>query len=300
MKIYSAPLAKWSFSRYRSRYNASMTTSPPLIILKIGGSVATHKDRAGLAIRTALLKKIALAIRAARDERPLRLILIHGSGSAGHQLAHDFDLRHGTGTDPLKIDAALRSQRANQSLDAAIAEILVAAGLPVVPVHTASVIIQRDAKIHRFATDAVARALKHGQIPLLYGEMVPDTRLGFSVCSGDTIAVALAREFGADRIGFASDIDGVFTRDPHRFADATLIETTHISSLADRSDLSGSHNIDVTGGLGGKIEKLAPLRRSSIRQVEIFNGLHPAHYRHILLSVPFPHTTLLFGQKKRG
>lgn len=278
----------------------TMATHPPLIILKIGGSVATHKDRAGLAIRTALLKRIALAIRAAIDERPCRLILIHGSGSAGHQLAHDFDLRHGTGTDPLKIDAALRSQRANQALDAAIAEILVAAGLPVVPVHTASVIIQREGRVARFATDAVAIALKQGRIPLLYGEMVPDSRLGFSVCSGDTIAVALAREFDADRIGFASDIAGVFTRDPHRFADASLIETAHFSSLAKHSDLSGSHNIDVTGGLGGKIEKLAPLRRSSLRQVEIFDGLHPAHYRNVLLSIPFPHTTLFFGQKKRG
>lgn len=277
-----------------------MKTFSPLIILKIGGSVATYKDRAGLAVRTALLKKIALAIRAARDEQPFRLILIHGSGSAGHRLAHDFDLRHGTGTDPRKIDAALRSQRANQSLNASIAEICIAAGLPVVPVHTASVIIQRDARISRFSTDTIAHALAHGQIPLLYGEMVPDTALGFSVCSGDTIAAVLARKFSADRIGFASDIDGVFTRDPHRFADATLIETAHFSSLAQQSDISGSHNIDVTGGLGGKIEKLAPLRRSPLRQVEIFNGLRPAHYRNILLSIPFPHTTLLFRQKKRG
>ena len=112
-----------------------MKTFSPLIILKIGGSVATYKDRAGLAVRTALLKKIALAIRAARDEQPFRLILIHGSGSAGHRLAHDFDLRHGTGTDPRKIDAALRSQRANQSLNASIAEICIAAGLPVVVIN---------------------------------------------------------------------------------------------------------------------------------------------------------------------
>lgn len=272
----------------------------PLIILKIGGSVATYKDRPGLAIRTSLLRSIAHAIKQARSKQAFRLILIHGSGSAGHTLAHEFDLGNGTGTDPQKKEAALRSQRANQKLNAAIADICVTLGLPVVPVHTASIVLQRNKTLHHVSTETIAHALVHDHIPLLYGEMVPDTTLGFTVCSGDTIATFLAKTFGAERVCFASDIDGIFTRDPHRFPDATLLSETTLTTLTQQSELSGSHNVDVTGGLGGKIHKLALLRRSTVERIEIFNGLRAKNYQRVLLSLPFPHTTIFLSQKKRG
>lgn len=271
---------------------------PPLIILKIGGSVATYKNRPGLAIRTAHLKRVALAIRDARATRHFRLILIHGSGSAGHQIAHDFDLKNGTGSNPKKIDAAIRSQRANQELDAALASIFVQAGVPVIPIHTASVILQRKNIISHFDTKTVEMTLRQGNIPMLYGEMVSDTTLGFSVCSGDAIATLLAEKFSAQKIYFASDIDGVFTRDPHRFPDASLIEQSSLDDLALRSKISGSHNVDVTGGLGGKIRRLLPLRHSSVRQIEIFNGLRASHYTDILTDIYFPHTLISLNKKK--
>ncbi len=268
--------------------------NPPLIILKIGGSVATHKDRKTFSVRKTLMRQVALTLRSSLNEKPFRLILIHGSGSAGHQLAHDFNLKHGTGDDPQKIKAALLSQRANQNLNALLADIFIEAGLPVVPVHSASVITQNDTALERFSADAIIHALAHGQIPLLYGEMVPDIRLNFSVCSGDTIASFLARECLAERICFASDINGIFTKDPHRFADASLIEHLDFDQLSSQSGITESHSVDVTGGLSGKLEKLTPLYHSSVRSVEIFNGLKAKHYRNILLELPFPHTTIGF------
>ena len=266
----------------------------PLIMLKIGGSVATRKDRESLSVRTSLMRKTAQALRSGLEEKPCRLILIHGSGSAGHRLAHDFDLRYCTGNDTKKIQAALLSQRANQRLDAMLKDIFVDAGLPIVSVHSASVIIQNNSVIENFSTKTIAHALNHGQIPLLYGEMVPDTLLNFSVCSGDTIASFLAQKFTAEKICFASDIDGIFTGDPHRFPDATLIERLDFERLGTQSGITGSHSVDVTGGLGGKLEQLDPLRDSSVRSVEIFNGLKAEHYRDILLELPFLHTTIKF------
>ena len=274
--------------------------TPPLIILKIGGSVATYKNRASLSVRVSLMKKVALMLQSSLKEKPYQLILIHGSGSAGHRLAHDFDLRHGTGDDPQKIEAALLSQRANQKLNAILRDTFIPSGLPVVSVHSASVIIQNNSVIENFSTKTIAHALNHGQIPLLYGEMVPDTLLNFSVCSGDTIASFLAQKFSAEKICFASDIDGIFTEDPHRFPRATLIEHLPFEILNTQSGITGSHSVDVTGGLGGKLEQLAPLRDSSVRSVEIFNGLKPEHYRDILLELPFPHTTIEFLRQKKG
>lgn len=273
---------------------------PPLLILKIGGSVATYKNRLSLAIRASLMRKVAFALRSSLKEKPFRLILIHGSGSAGHRLAHDFDLKHGTKKNPQKREAALLSQRANQTLDVALADIFVTAGLPVVPVHSASVIVQNNTAIEHFSTETIIHALAHGQIPLLYGEMVPDTLLEFSVCSGDTIAAFLAKELSAKKICFASDIDGIFTEDPHRFRNATLIQELTFNMLATQSGITESHSVDVTGGLNGKLKTLAILQNSSVECVEIFNGLKADHYHDILLEKFFPHTTLLFSDTKKG
>jgi isopentenyl phosphate kinase len=35
----------------------------PFILLKIGGSVATHKDRARFSVRTTLMRRVALALQ---------------------------------------------------------------------------------------------------------------------------------------------------------------------------------------------------------------------------------------------
>ena len=52
-------------------YEFNLITYPvkPLYILKIGGSVATFKDRVGMSVRTELLKKAAHAIRDAQKNK---------------------------------------------------------------------------------------------------------------------------------------------------------------------------------------------------------------------------------------
>lgn len=264
----------------------------PLYILKIGGSVATHKNRPGYSIRRSLLGKIAQALRSARKKKDFDLILIHGAGALGHSLAKQYGLKNGTGTDVKKMRGALLSRSANQRLDGDIVDIFTGAGLSVVAVHTASVIVQHDQMIKHFDTAAVKAALDKNCIPMLYGDMVFDEQLGMSICSGDAIAPPLALEFGANKIFFASDIDGVMTKDPFIHADAELIEEIPASAMEKEFSATGSHNVDVTGGLGGKMKKIERLRWSNIETVEIFNGLDEKNYEKIFLEKDFPHTTI--------
>ena len=78
----------------------------PLYILKIGGSVATYKNRPGFSVRSSLLKKIAISIREAQKKENFDLILIHGAGAAGHQLAKQYGLQRGTGKNQKKMHGA--------------------------------------------------------------------------------------------------------------------------------------------------------------------------------------------------
>ena len=266
----------------------------PLYILKIGGSVATYKDKPGTSVRTELLKKIARAIKKAQAQKDFDLILIHGAGAAGHQLAKKFALKSGTKGDKKKLAGSLITCLTNQKLDNAVAEILAASRLMIFPVHTASTIIQKNGKIADCNLKIVREALASNCIPILYGEMVFDPIMGMSICSGDAIAPYLAKKLGAQKIFFASDIDGVFDKDPHIHKDARLLEKISLKEIwkNEKINLSGSHNVDVTGGLWGKIKNLDLKHSPSLQSVEIFNGLKENNYARIILGEKFLHTIL--------
>jgi len=262
----------------------------PLYILKIGGSVATHKNRPGLSVRILLLKKIGQSIKKSQEKGSFNLILIHGAGAAGHQLAKKYNLQEGVGLHPKKWYGALISRIANNKLNTAIAETFTKVGLKIAPVHTASAIIQKDKKISHCNLKMIQEVLRQNCIPILYGEMVFDTKLGMSICSGDAIAPYLAKKLGAKKIMFASDIDGVFTQDPHIYKGAELIEKINLEEIDQKAKVSHSHNVDVTGGLLGKINKME--FSDNLQSIEIFNGLVPENYQKILLGQNFSHTII--------
>ena len=254
--------------------------------------MATYKNRLGISVRRSLIKKIASSIKSAKEKKKFNLILLHGAGAAGHQLARKYGLKDGTAKNGNKWRGALLSRVVNQKLNTAITEIFVSKGLRVVPVHTASIVLQKNKKIIRFDTALVKEALRQKCFPLLYGDMVFDTALGMSICSGDALVPYLAKKLNAPKIFFASDINGIYTKDPYINKNAKLIKEITLQGITRDVQLSKSHNVDVTGGLLGKMEELQTLRGASLKTVEIFNGLREKNYKKILLGEKFPHTVI--------
>lgn len=259
------------------------TEKKRVIVLKIGGSVITQKHRKGTFIRRTLLTRIAAEVRATLEENPdIRPIIIHGAGAGGHQLAKKYHLTENLGNDPGRWHGAFLTRQANQLLNLEIFKIFSRANLRVVPIHTASIITQRQKQIASCSFESINQALTYNCIPLLYGELVFDEALGMSILSGDTSAFILAEKYQAERILFASDIDGIFNKDPHTNKDAKRIRVTTLKELLENKNvsLSGSHSVDVTGGLANKIAELAKNKLpKSLRYVSVFNGLKPGTYK---------------------
>lgn len=264
----------------------------PLYILKIGGSVATYKNRSGFSVRKSLLKKIAKSIKEAQKKEKFDLVLIHGAGAAGHQLARKYRLQKGTGKNEKKQHGAFLSRFTNQKLNVAVAESLYRGGLKIVSVHTASAIVQKNKKIFHCDFGIIKKSLTEEFIPLLYGEMVFDEELGMSICSGDAIAAYLTKKLGAKKIFFASDTEGIFDKDPHLFKNARLAEKISLKDIEKKIKLSESHNVDVTGGMSGKIKNLKFVIGNQVEAVEIFNGLKMENYKKVFLGEKFPHTVI--------
>lgn len=255
----------------------------------------TYKNRTDFSVRKVLLKKIARAIREAKAKKDFNLILIHGAGSFGHQLAHKHKLQNGVEGDPRKMRGSLLTSMANQKLNIIVSEIFLSEGVLVESVHTGSAIVQKNKRIYNFNLEIVKQSLGNNCIPVLYGEMVLDEELGMSICSGDTIAPYLAEKLKAQQMFFASDIDGIFDNDPYHNKKAKLIEEIGISEAKAGKgvNISNSHNVDVTGGLLGKIRSLEFGEKPSLKSVEIFNGLKVENYKKILLGNDFLHSKIL-------
>lgn len=265
----------------------------PLYILKIGGSVVTDKGKKGFSVREDLIDKIGKEIKDVKERKDFDLVLIHGAGAAGHQLAKEYNLTEGTEENEKKIYGALLSQLSNQKLNRKIFEIFLENGLDVMPIHTASTVIQAGGEIAEFNLDCLREALKNNFIPVLYGEMVFDKSKGMTICSGDSIAPYIADKLDAGRILYATDVDGIYTQDPYKNRQAELIEEISYSRIKEKTKLSSSHNIDATGGLGKKILRLEKFfSDGKAKSVEIFNGNQPSNFGKILTDAYFPHSKI--------
>ncbi len=257
-----------------------------LYIIKLGGSVVTQKNRKGEYIRKSLLKKIAENIKRGLEKRQdLNIILIHGAGSVGHQFAQKHKLADGTVNNRNKLQKALKLRMMMQKLNVAIGNVLLEEGLSIFPISTSSVISQDNKKIASFDTSIFGKALGINCIPLFFGDVVIDDDLEASICSGDAIAAHLAQNFKIGRMFFASDVDGIFTKDPHVYKDAELIQETDLKNIfSENIKLSSSHNVDVTDGIRGKFKSFTDLERNaSLKEIVIFNGLKPENYSKVLL-----------------
>ncbi len=248
-----------------------------MIILKIGGSILTNKDSKESEIDVASLKRIALEIKASLDKSSKELIIVHGAGSFGHPPAKKY--RIGEKFDksewPEKRIGFCETQNAVKKLNMLISEAFIEEGLPVVAVPASSFMTATNKRITSGNLDAFKRYLQKGFIPVIYGDVVLDDELEICVISGDQIIQYLAMNLNPDRVILGTDVDGVYNKNPKTHDDAIFFD--RFSSIEDLDTLEGTTNVDVTGGMVGKIKELLYLAdlgiESKIINAEVENNI---------------------------
>jgi len=270
-----------------------------ILIIKLGGSVVTLKHLNRPAIRRLHVKKIASVIFKNYNPKKQTLILIHGAGSFGHLHAHRYDLTFGTKDHPEKSFRAIENQSLDAQLNSELVSLFIASGLPVVGMPTRTLATNTKGKLATLETKNLRAALSVGAVPLLHGDMIFDTVWGLSICSGDVLVSKLASIFSAEKVFFASDVDGIFTQDPHRFKNAELIQNTSLGEIIKGAfKLSGSHNKDVTGGLSKKFTLFQ--RNSSLKKIYLFNGIHAKNFSFVFDQKNFFGTTIQIKKTGQG
>lgn len=269
---------------------------PETLLVKLGGSVITDKGRTDFNVQTDIVKSCMTALKVFLTERPgSRLVLIHGAGGHIHHLAKTYGLTTSSAGLPEKINHAQRVQVTTRRLSDAILSLANELSLPIVQIPTCEVVRNHDSNFEDITMGRIESALSAGSIPLLYGDMVPDATWEYSICSGDTLIAEIASRIAATRIIYVSDINGIYTSDPHTDQTAKLIESININELNnDNVTITGSHNVDVTGGLAGKLAPLSKLFKEipSLTYVEVCNGLENGVLQAVLKGESSSHTTI--------
>lgn len=237
-------------------------------ILKLGGSVITVK-REKRQPNLANIKRLTgeIARTGIKD-----LVVVHGGGSYGHPVAEKHDIAEGY-KRASQLQGFSETHKAMIDLNSILLEHLIQKGIPAISVSPSAFIVTDDGEIVQEGFSLVDRYLEMGFMPILYGDAVLDRSRGFTILSGDQLAVRLAIELSADRIVFGGDVDGVYTDDPKVSDDARLILNLKLSEL-ERAGLGGSTTTDVTGGMLGKIGEAADAVNNGI-EVVIINAKTP-------------------------
>lgn len=227
-----------------------------LIILKIGGSILTNKDSKESEIDSVNLKRIACEIKRSLDNSHKELIIVHGAGSFGHPPAKKHKIGEVFEKEeyPQKRVGFCEIQNAVKKLNMLICDAFIDEGLPVVAIPASSFITATDKRITDGNLEMFRKYLAKGFIPVIYGDVVLDNDLEFCVVSGDQLIQYLALNLNPAQVILGTDVDGVYNKNPKTHEDAVFYEK--FSSLEDLDTLEGTTNVDVTGGMVGKIKEL--------------------------------------------
>ena len=227
-----------------------------MIILKIGGSILTNKDSADSEVDTKSLKRIASEIKASLDNSAKELVIVHGAGSFGHPPAKKYKIGEAFDEDeyPQKRIGFCETQNAVKKLNMLVCEAFIEKGLPVVAIPASSFMTASNKRIVEGNLDNFKKYLRKGFIPVIYGDVVLDEELEICVISGDQLIQYLARNLNPDMVVLGTDVDGVYNKNPKTHDDAIFFD--RFSSLQDLDTLEGTTNVDVTGGMVGKIKEL--------------------------------------------
>jgi isopentenyl phosphate kinase len=205
---------------------------------------------------------LAQTVAKLRENGAKDLVIVHGAGSFGHALVLKYKINDGVKTPAQKL-ASAQTHSACASLSSIVTNALLAAGVSAISIPPAAIIKSENKRISEFNDAVVFAYLQEGFVPVLYGDMVPDSELGFSVCSGDQIVSYLGKK--ADRLVFATNVDGVM-------ADGKLVEKITAKNFPDiQKHLASSSSPDVTGGMAGKVKEIMSVKKPSF----IVNASYP-------------------------
>jgi isopentenyl phosphate kinase len=230
-----------------------------LVLVKLGGSVVTFKDRP-LAANTQAIDGISAVL--ARLDAPV--IVVHGGGSFGHHWSVQYDMH----TEPASYDphGVAVVHESMIALNEIIVNSLIKAGASPYAVAPSMFTKGHD------AIPAKVRQLYEMSktvMPVTFGDVVHMGGKKYSILSGDALMSIIARVLKPSRVIFATNVDGIY-----RDMDSKEVIKELRPGRGDPVEFSKAKGADVTGGMQRKVREAFKIASMGM-DVVLVNGLYP-------------------------
>ncbi|MBG0788422.1 MAG: isopentenyl phosphate kinase family protein [Anaerolineaceae bacterium] len=257
-----------------------METPRELVLLKLGGSLITDKSQP-LTAREDVIQQLAGEVAAYHATHPeTQLILGHGSGSFGHAVAHQYQTQSGVHSPEEWLGFAEVWAAAHQ-LNQIVIRHFSAAGLPVVTFAPSAGIIADQGEVLHWDLAPLQAALTHDLIPVVLGDVIFDRSLGGTIFSTEKVFQHLAKVLQPTRILLAGIEKGVYQNPANPDQIFPKITPSTLGEI--RQQVSGSHQVDVTGGMESKVALMLNLVSDNPElTVRIFSATAPGHLQNAL------------------
>ena len=233
-----------------------------MIVVKLGGSVITDKRTEGK-IRKRIIDRLIWEIKKSGE----KFSIVHGAGSFGHIPAERYQLHRGL-KEKSQLEGFHLTHHSVRLLNSEVMKVLLKHHIPSVSISPLCFIEMRDRRIESIDLSKFDKALSMGLTPVSFGDVVFDSKRGFSICSGDDIVLHLALHFKPDKVVFIMDEDGIFDRDPKKYRNAKFLKDVRVDDLPSAEK---SSYIDVTGGMRKKIDIIKRIANNGV-DVFVVNG----------------------------
>lgn len=242
-----------------------MITSPPVTVVKLGGSIVTRKSEE-FRLRPKVLVRLAEELARGWEKGAHPLVVLHGAGSFAHPLAKAYHLDEELSHRPSRPRGPALTAYGVRRLHLQVMKALLEAGLPARSLPPFPAAVNRTRVLERFDVASFRRVLETGEVPVSFGDVVEDLDpvWGCSILSADQIAHRLAKELPAPRVLFVSDVPGVWVPAPHG-GQQVLAELGEEVPASLKPPEPSSGRKDATGGIRKKVEWMIRIHETGSR-----------------------------------
>lgn len=250
-----------------------------MILLKLGGSVITNKERP-LCARKKPVDAIIKVLKAIREP----VVLVHGGGSYGHYWSVKYDMHTRPAEYGLHGVAVVKDSMIR--LNGIVLESMLKNGQSPYPVPPSGFMDKGRPIVQKIME--MGRMAKSGLVPVTYGDALWHGGKKSYILSGDRIMTHIAGVLRPRLTVFALAADGVYS-DP----ESKIL----IREMAGRRPRISEVKMDVTGGMSRKIQEASKISRMGLR-VFFANGNRPERIANAVNRSVFEGT--LFGGAGHG
>jgi isopentenyl phosphate kinase len=244
-----------------------------IVFIKWGGSLITDKSKPftpNLEVIDSLSQQLKIII----DENPeLKIILGHGSGSFGHSVAKKFNTRSGVKTKEEWLGFS-KVWFAARELNSFVMQSLQKQNLPSITFPPSTFLNTSNGIEKSIFLETITSALNANLVPVIHGDVIFDDTLGGTILSTEDIFIMLTKYFQPQKILLAGIEPYIWEDYPNNTKPIKIIKANTFDKL--QTNLQGSSNIDVTGGMSEKVRIMTEIiKKYPKTKISIFSGLIP-------------------------